>query len=213
MRNVGHEVGRGTIAGILRREGIEPAPLRGKHTPWSVFLKAHWRTIVAADFFTAEVWTLRGLVTCYVFFLIELARRAVHIAGITTHPHERWMLQVARNLTDAEEGALHGKTHLIIDRDTKYTAQFRRYIAEARTAVIRLPPRSPNLNAYAERFMRSIKDECLGKMILVGQGSLRRAMDEFMAHYHVERNHQGLANRLVQEPVGQQRAKRADSEA
>ncbi len=116
------------------------------------------------------------------------------------------MLQVARNLTDAEQGVLNGKIDLIIDRDAKYSAQFRRLIAEARTAVIRLPPRSPNLNAYAERFVRSIKGECLERMILVGQGSLRRAIDQFIAHYHVERNHQGLANRLVQEQVGQQRS-------
>jgi len=81
--NLGHEVGRGTIATILKREGIEPAPERGKRTPWSVFLKAHWRTIVAADFFTAEVWTRRGLITHYVLFIIELAERIVHILGIT----------------------------------------------------------------------------------------------------------------------------------
>jgi transposase InsO family protein len=201
LRNVGHEVGRGTIAEVLKREGIKPAPLRGKVTPWSVFLKAHWRTIVAADFFTAEVWTLRGLITYYVFFLIELARRIVHIAGITTHPHEPWMLQIVRNLTDVERGVLYGKSHLIIDRDTKYSVQFRRLSAEARTAVIRLPPRSPNLNAYAERFVRSIKEECLERMILVGQGSLRRAIDQFMAHYHLERNHQGLGNQLIRELV------------
>jgi transposase InsO family protein len=204
--NVGHEVGRGTIAEALKREGIEPAPLRGKGTPWSVFLKAHWRTIVAADFFTAEVWTLRGLVTYYVFFCIELARRIVHVAGITAYPDEPWMLQIARNLTDAGEGPLRGSSHLIIDRDAKYSAQFRRLIAEARTAVIRLPPRSPNLNAYAERFVRSIKEECLDRMIFVGQASLRRAIDEFMAHYHGERNHQGLENRFVREVVGQQRS-------
>ena len=93
---------------------------------------------------------------------------------------------------------LMGKSHLIVDRDTKYTAQFRRLIAESRTAVIRLPPRSPNLNAYAERFVRSIKEECLDRMIFVGQGSLRRAVTEFVAHYHHERNHQGLGNRLIQ---------------
>jgi transposase InsO family protein len=206
LRNVGHEVGRGNIAEVLKREGIEPAPRRGKAIPWSVFLKAHWRSIVAADFFTAEVWTLHGLITYYVFFLIELARRIVYIAGITTHPHESWMLQIARNLTDAEQGALYGKSHLIIDRDRKYSAQFRRLIAEARTAVIRLPPRSPNLNAYAERFVRSIKEECLNRMILVGQGSLRRAIDEFMSHYHLERNHQGLGNQLIREPVRNERA-------
>ena len=198
LGNLAHEVGRGTIANLLKREGIEPAPERGGRTPWSVFLKAHWRSIVAADFFTAEVWSLRGLVTYYVLFIIELAKRIVHIAGITTQPNEGWMMQVARSLTDGFSGFLIGKSHLILDRDTKYTAQFRRLIAESRTAVIRLPPRSPNLNAYAERFVRSIKEECLDRMIFVGQASLRRAVTEFVVHYHRERNHQGLGNRLLQ---------------
>ena len=116
-----------------------------------MFLKAHWRSLVAADFFTAEVLSLHGLVTYYVFFVIELAKRIVHIAGMTTQPNEGWMMQIARNLTDKFSGFLTGKSHLILDRDTKYTAQFRRLIAESRTAVIRLPPRSPNLNAYALR--------------------------------------------------------------
>jgi putative transposase len=199
LGNLGHEVGRGTIANVLKREGIEPAPERSKRTPWSVFLKAHWRTLVAADFFTVEVWTVKGLITYYVLFLIELARRIVHILGITTHPNEAWMLQVGRSVTDTLDGALIGKSHLIVDRDTKYSRQFRRLIAaESGTAVIRLPPRSPDLNAYAERFVRSIKDECLNRMIFVGQASLRRAISEFIAHYHIERNHQGIENRLIQ---------------
>src|SRR5512138_2466783 len=198
LGNLGHEVGRGTIANVLKREGIEPAPQRGGRTPWSVFLKAHWRSIVAADFFTAEVWSFRGLVTYYVLFIIELAKRIVRIAGITTQPNESWMTQVARGMTDDLSGCLVGKSHLIIDRDTKYTVQFRRLIAEARTAIIRLPPRSPNLNAYAERFVRLIKEECLDRMILIGQGALRRSITEFVLHYHHERNHQGLRNQLIQ---------------
>ena len=139
---------------------------------------------MAADFFTVEVWCLRGLVTYYVLFVIELAKRIVHIAGITTRPNDAWIMQVARNLTDAFNGTLTGKSHLIVDRDRKYSAQFRRLIAECKTAVIRLPPRPPDLNAFAERFVRSIKEECLDRMILVGQGSLRRAISEFLAHYH-----------------------------
>ena len=131
-------------------------------------------------------------------FIIELARRIVHIAGITTQPNESWMMQVGRNSTDKFSGSLMGKSHLIVDRDTKYTAQFRRLISESRTAVIRLPPRSPNLNAYAERLVRSIKEECLDRMIFVGQASLRRAVAEFVVHYHGERNHQGLGNQLIQ---------------
>jgi len=126
LYHLGHEVGRGTIANVLKREGIEPAPKRGGRTSWSVFLKAHWRSIVAADFFTAEVWYLRALVTYYVLFVMELAKRVVHIAGITTQPNEGWMMQVARNLTDQFAGCLADKTQLIVDRDTKYTAHFRR---------------------------------------------------------------------------------------
>lgn len=181
----------------MKRNGIEPWSDRSKRTPWSTFLKAHWKVLAASDFLTVEVWTGRGLMTYYVLFVISLADRVVKIAGITTHPDAAWMLQVARNLTDAESGALHSKQYFIIDRDTKYTDQFRRVIQRSGTKVIRLPPMSPNLNAYAERFVRSIKDECLDRMIFVGQASLRHAVDEFMAHYHQERNHQGLGNRLI----------------
>jgi putative transposase len=111
------------------------------------------------------------------------------------------MLQIARNLTDSQAGALHAKRYLIIDRDTKYSQQFRRLIRDNGTKVIRLPPMSPNLNAYAERFVRTIKDECLNRMIFIGQASLRRAVAQYIDHYHGERNHQGLKNRLIQTPA------------
>ena len=109
------------------------------------------------------------------------------------------MLQVGRTLIDEQDGALAGRRYLIIDRDTKYSQRFRAFLEEGGTKVIRLPPLSPNLNAYAERFVRSIKEECLDKMIFIGQASLRRAIGEFMAHFHDERNHQGLENRLIRE--------------
>lgn len=125
----------------------------------------------AADFLTVEVWTARGLVTHYLLIVMSLADRVVAIAGITTRPDEAWMLQVGRNLIDGESGILRSKQYLIIDRDSKYTDQFRRLIGDSGTTVIRLPPRSPNLNAYAERFVRSIKEECLNRMIFVGQAS------------------------------------------
>lgn len=198
LANLSHQVGRGTVSNVLKRNGIEPAPERGKRTTWSTFLRAHWKLLAASDFFSVEVWTPKGLITYYVLFVISMADRVVHVVGITTRPDEAWMLQVCRGLLDVESGALAAKRYLIIDRDTKYTQQFRRLIDEGGTEVIRLPPMSPNLNAYAERFVRSIKDECLGKMIFVGQASLRRAIGEYMAHYHEERNHQGLENRLIQ---------------
>lgn len=196
LANLDHKVGRGTIANVLKRNGIEPSPERSRRTSWSTFLKAHWKVLAASDFLT-EVWTAKGLVTHYVLFVISLANRVVTIAGITTRPDESWMLQMGRNGTDSQSGALHAKRYLIIDRDTKYSQQFRRLVQDSGTKVIRLPPMSPNLNAHAERFVRSIKAECLDRMIFVGQESLRRAVAEYMEHYHSERNHQGLENRLI----------------
>jgi transposase InsO family protein len=144
-----------------------------------------------------EVWKLQGLITYYVLFFIELPTRAVRIAGITTNPSEPWMLQLARNACDLEDGVLSNGRTLLIDRNAKYSREWRSFIAEQGVEVIRLPPKSRNLNAYAERFVRSIRDECLNRMIFVGEGSLRRAVREFIAHYHAERNHQGLSNRLI----------------
>jgi putative transposase len=202
LSNLDHRVGRGTIANVLKRSGIEPSPERGKRTQWSTFLNAHWKGLLAADFLTVEVWTARGLVTYYVLFVMSLANRVVAIAGITTRPDEAWMLQVGRNLTDSESDTLRSKQYLLIDRDGKYTDQFRRLIRDNGTKVIRLPPRSPNLNAYAERFARSIKDECLNRMIFLGLASLRRAVRDYVEHYHRERNHQGRGNRLLVVPKG-----------
>ncbi len=201
LQNGGHRVGRTTIANILKDNGLDPAPERGKRMTWSQFLKAHWDVLAAADFFTIEVWGPRGLVTFYVFFVIELATRRIEVAGITPGPNEGWMLQVGRNLTDPIDGFLAEKKFLIIDRDSKYSSAFRDLLKDAGIDVVRLPPRSPNLNAYAERFVRSIKDECLSRMIFFGERSLRKATREYAAHYHGERNHQGIDNRLI-EPAG-----------
>jgi transposase InsO family protein len=154
--------------------------------------------LAAADFFTVEVWGLRGLVTLYVLFVSELETRKIEIAGITPGPNEAWMMQVGRNLTDPIDGFLAEKKYLIFDRDSKYSAAFQDLLKDAGIKLVRLPHRSPNLNAYAERFVRSIKDECLNQMIFFGERSLRKATREFAAHYHTERNHQGLDNRLIE---------------
>ena len=198
LSNLGHTVARSTIANILREHGIELAPERGERTPWRAFLTAHWETVAATDFFTVEVATFRGLVTYYVLVVIELSSRKVHVAGITPGPDSAFMMRVARNLTDPVDGFLLGKRFLILDRDKRFTAEFRASIEDAGTDVIRLPYRSPNLNAYVERFVLSIKSECLYRMIFFGEQSLRRAVGEFISHYHEERNHQGLDNGLIE---------------
>jgi transposase InsO family protein len=201
LSNLRLKVGRGTIRRIILDHGLEPAPNR--RTPWSVFLKAHWRALVATDFLTVEIWGWRGLVTHYILFVIEIATRRVVIAGMTTQPDEAWMLQVARNLLDVDRGVLAAGRVMIMDRDSKYSLIFRCMLAREGIVVIRLPPRSPNLNAYAERFVRSINEECLTRIVPVGQGMARRALNEYLAHYHAERNHQGIGNRLISPPVAE----------
>src|SRR4051812_7269689 len=177
LANLGHTVGRGTIATILRQHGIEPAPDRRKGTTWREFLKAHWHVLAAADFFTIEVWTGTGLTRYVVLFVIELATRRVHIAGITAEPNGAWVIQCSRQLTDPVDGFLLGKRFLLHDRDPLFTDTFRDTLAATGVETVRLPPRSPNLNAFAERFVRTIKESCLERVILVGEASLCRARD------------------------------------
>lgn len=198
LANLGHDVSDTTVKNILKQQGIEPAPKRSKQTTWTEFLRSHAQTMAACDFFTTEVWTKGGLVTFYVLFIIKLATRRVEIAGITASPDSAWIKQVARNLTDCEDGFLNGTTHLLMDRDTKFTKEFREILKSSGVKSVRLPPRSPNLNAFAERFVRSIKEECLDRMIFFGAKMFRHAVHEYIRHYHAERNHQGLENRLIE---------------
>src|SRR5262249_48818378 len=149
--------------------------------------------IAGADFFTTEVWTRRGLFTFYTIFVIELASRRVQILGSTPHPDEEFMHQVAQALTTADAGACRV---LICDRDAKWSESVRARLQDAGIRVIRTPYQAPNANAYAERFVRSIKMECLDRLIPLGERHFRRTLAEFVHHYHHERNHQGLKNEL-----------------
>jgi transposase InsO family protein len=194
LQNLGFDLGRSTIQRILTEHGIEPAPLRGKTLPWKTFLKAHWGAIAAADFFSVEVLTRGGLVRYLVLFVIDLKARRVRIAGVTSQADDAWMAQVARNLTDAAEGTPRGFGHLIVDRDPLYSAHVRTLLQVTGVQLLRLPSRSPNLNAYAERFVRSIKHECLRHIIPLGERHLRAVLRDFVEHYHAERNHEGLDN-------------------
>jgi transposase InsO family protein len=157
--------------------------------PWKTFLRAHWGAIAAADFFSVEVLTIGGFARYLVLFVIDLTTRHVYVADVTCRAEGQRMAQVARHLTDAVAGPLRGFSHLIVDRDPRYTAHFESLLASAGVQVVRLPARSPNLNAYAERFVRSIRQECLRHIIPLGERHLRTVVAEFVAHYHAERNH------------------------
>ena len=203
LANLGYTVSDQTVGNILKRHGLPPALERKMTTTWKEFIRTHLDVLVATDFFTAEVWTLGGLVTYYVLFFIHLGSRQVHVAGVTPHPNEAWMVQVARNVTMEEWGFLSPGQYLIHDRDTKFCAAFQHIIDDAGVEHVVLPPRSPNLNAYAERWIRSVKEECLARLILFGEAALSRTLNEYVEHYHHERNHQGKGNILLFPTVSQ----------
>ena len=185
-----------TVGNILRRNGLEPTPIRQKGTTWAEFIRSQKSVLAATDFFTVEVLTLKGIVTFYCLFFIKIGTREVHLAGITPYAQNTWMKQIARNLTMSGWGFLSGMKHLIHDGDGAFSPSFREIIGDAGIDPLRLPPRSPNLNAFAERWVRSVKEECLSKVILIGEASLRNAIEEYLAYFHAERNHQGLGNTI-----------------
>ena len=198
LANIGHTVSDQTVGNILKRHGIPPAPERKKTTTWKEFIRSHQAVLAATNFFTTEVWTVNGLVTYYVLFVMHVvATRRVHIAGVTPFPNEPWMMQVARNLTMADVGFLVDHRYLIHDRDGKYCPAFDTTLQDGGVTPVRLPPRSPNLNPHAERWIRSVKDECLSKLILFGEPALRAALRAYVDHFHGERNHQGKDNLLL----------------
>ena len=197
LTNLGHHISDQTIGNILKRHGIAPAPKRSQNTTWKDFIAAHMAVLAGTDFFTVEVLTWRGLVTYYVLFFLHLESRRVTLAGITRHPTEAWMTQIARNATNDTWGGLRGCRYLLHDHDKKFCAAFADVLRSQGIYCLRLPPRSPNLNAFTERWVRSVKAECLSKLILFGESSLQRTLTEFVAHYQQERNHQGKNNVLL----------------
>ena len=197
LGNIGHHLSDQTVGNILRRHGIAPAPKRGQTTTWKDFIRRHMDVLAGTDFFTVEVLSWRGLVTYYVLFFIQLETRRVTLAGITRHPDADWMQQVARNATLEDMGYLKGCRYVLHDRDTKFCPDFRETLAAGGVNCVALPARSPNLNCYAERWVRSVKSECLSQLILFGESSLRRALRNFCEHYQAERNHQGKDNKLL----------------
>jgi transposase InsO family protein len=182
LNNVGYMVGRTTVQRILSEHGIEPAPARKRQYSWATFIKAHLGVIAGMDFLTVEVVSGMGPVRYHVLFVIDIGSRMVEVVGLARDPAGEWMKQMARNLLDADDGFLRGKRYLILDRDPLYTREFRQMLRGAGVKPLLLPARSPNLNAYAERFVLSIKSECLDRIVPLGEGHLRRAIGEYLAH-------------------------------
>jgi transposase InsO family protein len=197
LANLGHRLSDQTVGNILRRHGIAPAPKRSQITTWKDFLATHMNVLAGCDFFTVEVLSWRGLVTYYVLFFLQLESRRVIVAGITRHPDQEWMEQIGRSATHEDWGYLHPCRYVLHDRDTKFCASFKSVLAMSGVKTVPLPAKSPNLNAFAERWVRSVKQECLSKVILFGEESLARALTEYSRHYHTERNHQGKGNELL----------------
>ena len=178
------------IAEILKEHGIEPAPERKKKSTWTTFIKSHMECLGAIDFTTLEVWTLGGLTTYYLLFVMKLGTREVEFAGMTTNPNSAWIKQTCRNLTDQFDGFLTTDVrYLIMDRDPVFTEEFRRMIEDDGIEIVRLPPKSPILNAFLERFNRTVKQECLKKIVPIGERSVIYAVRTSLTHYHHERNH------------------------
>ena len=198
LKGLGYDVSWQTVRRVMLDHGLLPDPDKPYKTTWNTFIKSHWDSICACDFFTTEAWTWTGLQRFLVFFVIELATRKVEIVGIHADPCETQMMQWARNLTDAENGFLKGKRILIHDRDPLFTKKFDETLRAAGVRSLRLPRRSPNLNPYSERFCLSIKSECLDKMILFGEQHVRYVVSEYVEHFLRERPHRVLGHRIIE---------------
>ena len=197
LANLGYHISDQTVGNVLKQHGIEPAPDQQRQATWKTFLKSHWDGLATIDFTTIEVWTTSGLVTYYLLFVLEVATRRVHLAACTPSLGDDFMTQIARNLTDPFDGFLKDKRYVLIDRDSNFSQAFRTVLEQADVEPVRLPARSPNLNAHIERFHLSIKSECLSRLIFFGETMLRNAVREYLQHYHGERNHQSLNNELI----------------
>jgi putative transposase len=183
---LGFRLSPSTVRRVLESAGVDPAPRR-EGTTWSAFVRQQAASIIACDFFTVETVALRRF---YVLFFIELGSRRVHLAGCTTNPTGDWVLQQARNLSFT--GLFERVSFLIHDRDSKFTASFNEVFRSEHISVIQTPIRAPQANAYAERFVRTVRTECLDHLLIVGRSQLERVLRIYIQHYNRERPHRGL---------------------
>jgi transposase InsO family protein len=188
LKKLGITVSKTSVAAILRRHRLPPAPLRSGPT-WSQFLKAQASGLLAADFFTVDTATLGRY---YVLFVIEIERRVVHVLGVTSNPHGPWMAQVARNFAFDLDEARHSFRFLIHDRDTKFTSSFDAMLASVGIDAVQTPVASPRANAFAERFVRTVREDCLDHILIVSRRHLEAVLSEYVRHYNQTRPHRGL---------------------
>jgi putative transposase len=187
LRKLGIRVSASSIRRILRRHGLSPAPRSGP--TWSEFLRSQAQSVLATDFFTVDTVSLKQL---YVLFVIELSTREVHVLGVTDHPTGTFVTQVARNLVGDLLDQGRSIKFLIRDRDTKFTASFDEVFRSEGIRVIKTPVRSPRANAFAERWVRTVRTECLDWFIILGDSHLERVLGEYVCHYNRQRPHRGI---------------------
>jgi len=203
LRKLGVEVSDQTIANILKRHGISPLPQRRPSLSWRHLMTHYKQQLLACDFFTVETLFLQ---TLYVFFFIEIGTRRVHFAGSTAHPTTAWVTQQARQLVWTVEECKPPLRFLIHDRDSKFTSSFDAVFVSEYFKIIRTPFRAPNANAYAERWVRSVREECLDKLLILNEAHLRHVMRDDVDYYNTARPHQGIGQ---QTPVPQPARKQA----
>ena len=196
---LGYQISKSTVKNILLENGYDPEPDLTIKTTWHEFIRSHWEVLAACDFFTIELLLGRKLIRCTLFFVMEICTRKVFFAPIKLQPDGDYMKQAARILTDCEEGFLRNKSYLIHDRDPLYTNELHDILRSSGIEPVKLPPRSPDLNPYAERFIRSVKSECLNHMILSSVKQLEYVLKNYCEYYHHERIHQSLG-RII-EPI------------
>jgi putative transposase len=193
LLKLGYHLGRSTVRDILKRQHVQPAPQRGKQVSnWHTFLGHYGQQLLACDFFTVETAWLH---TLYAFFFIELGSRRVHFAGCTAHPTAEWVTQQARQLTWTMKDEQLPIRFLIHDRDAKFTSSFDTVFASEGIEIIRTPYRAPRANAFAERWIRSAREECLDRLLILGEAHLRRVVRDYVDYYNRARPHQGIEQR------------------
>jgi putative transposase len=199
LKKLDIQISRATIQKILRTHGMEPSPLRQDST-WKKFIKTHMDTLIACDFFTKEMWTLRGKVTVYVFFFIELGTRRVHLAGMTSAPKRAWVERRTKEVLDTMESSGFRPSHLIRDRDSKFSEAFDELMEDREISVVKTPVKNPSCNVYAERWVWSVKHECLNHFTVFGRHHLKYILDEYVRYYNRFRPHQGIGNIPIELP-------------